>query len=134
MKTFSRRKATLILLEVIFIASTFLIAYLHHATVPPFHLLLLVLAAYRVGRAIAYDDIFSWLRAPLEKYLNDEGDGFWNAIADLIFCPICAGTWSGLALFILYLFAGWFGFTLIELLAVAGGLDFLNDIGNKRRF
>ena len=87
-----------------------------------YDVLLLGMGASFVGRAVAYLKIFEWVREPFcdviphsagvgDTVEPKEGlDGWKYALAHLISCPVCAGTWAALALSILpqvltYLFA-----------------------------
>jgi hypothetical protein len=80
-------------------------------------LVLLSLATYRLGRLIAYDRVMD----PFRRFFTDtvpdptgsgdtveaKGEGFQQAIGQLICCPICAGTWvAALLTYLLYLFPG----------------------------
>jgi hypothetical protein len=57
-------------------------------TPTPWEFLLLTLAAYRVWRLIAVDDIAEPIRAKIKP------DGWWAALVE---CPWCAGAWISLA-------------------------------------
>jgi hypothetical protein len=80
-------------------------------------LLLLGLAAFRLGRLVAYDLIMEPLRSPVAHTVPDEsgagdnvearGAGAQRALGQLISCPICAGTWiAALLAYGLYLLPG----------------------------
>ena len=70
--------------------------------------ILLGLAAFRVGRAISYNYIFSWLRAPfVDKHLDSsgagdsedpKGEGITRVMGELLCCPICTGTWGAIVM------------------------------------
>ena len=109
------KKPTLILLETIFLAC--IIAAAHFFKFKPAFLDLAVisLAASFAGRAIAYLEIFEWLRAPFTEVVphsagvgetvepKENLPGWKRAIAGLVCCPVCAGTWSAMLLSIAYM-------------------------------
>ncbi len=74
----------------------------------PLDLALLGLASSRLGRMVSYDLVMGPLRAPFTETVPDPtgagdtvrptGSGWRRAIANLIACPICAGTWIAAAL------------------------------------
>jgi hypothetical protein len=69
-----------------------------------FDFILLVLATTRLGRMIAFDRIMDPFRMPFTRVVEDNsgegktviprGNGFRQAIGQLISCPICVGTWA----------------------------------------
>ncbi len=71
--------------------------------VRPFDLALLGLSSFRLGRMVSYDKVMEPFRSPFTKTVPDPtgagdtviptGTGRRRAIAELIACPICAGTW-----------------------------------------
>lgn len=67
---------------------------------------LLALAAYRVWRLVALDDITEPLRAFLVGSDDDDPEdpigtevegGYWEALDDFIACPFCLGFWTAVA-------------------------------------
>ncbi len=82
-----------------------------------FDLALLGLSTYRLGRLIAYDRVMEPLRKFFTETVPDstgagesvepKGEGFQQALGQLICCPICAGTWvAALLTYALYVFPG----------------------------
>lgn len=80
-------------------------------------LALLGISTYRLGRLIAYDRVMEPVRKFFTNTVPDstgagesvdpKGEGFQQAIGQLICCPICAGTWvAALLTYVLYLFPG----------------------------
>lgn len=78
---------------------------------------LLAFATFRLGRLIAFDRVMEPLRQFFTKTVPDptgagdtvepKGEGFTQAMGQLICCPICAGTWvAALLTYLLYLFPG----------------------------
>lgn len=75
-------------------------------------LALLGLSTYRLGRLIAYDRVMEPLRQFFTETVPDstgagesvdpKGEGFQQALGQLVCCPICAGTW--VAALLTYLF------------------------------
>jgi hypothetical protein len=102
----------------------------------PWTLVLVGLAAFRGGRALAYNFIFSWLRAPFTRVVPDSsgagdsiqasGEGLRRALGELVACPICAGTWVALVLTGCILLVYPFGMALTFVLAAAGAAEILN--------
>lgn len=97
---------------------------------------LLALASFRGGRAIADNEVFAWLRAivgiTIEKDTSGAGDsvvanghGLRLSLAQMISCPICAGTWFALALLLVSEIAPGMGRALIYILAAAGIVEIL---------
>lgn len=96
---------------------------------------LLGLAAYRGGRAVTYNYIFEWLRAPFTKIVDDssgagksteaDGVGLWRVIGELLCCPICSSTWVALVLVSLLLFDFSIGLVMCLILAAAGVAEIL---------
>lgn len=80
-------------------------------------LTLLAFSTYRLGRMIAYDRVMEPFRqfftvtepdsTGAGDTVNPKGEGFQQALGQLICCPICAGTWvAALLTYLLYLFPG----------------------------
>lgn len=80
-------------------------------------LALLAFSTYRLGRLIAYDRVMEPFRQFFANTVPDstgagesvdpKGEGFQQAIGQLICCPICAGTWvAALLTYLLYLVPG----------------------------
>lgn len=72
------------------------------------------LAAFRLARAIAVDDIMLGFRAWLHEaaYGPDPGDPveagvFWRWAYALFSCPFCVGFWISLALYAMWTQWGW---------------------------
>ena len=94
-------------------------------------------AAFRGGRAISYNSVFGWLRAPFCKSVKDSSgagdsleskaeDGFLYAVGDCLVCPICTGTQvASLLLTVIALFPA-FGVILLYVLAGAGIAEILH--------
>jgi len=113
------------------IEATFLgLAIFHAVELSWFNLILLSLAASFVGRAVAYLKVFEWLRKPFAVVVP-HGSGVgetvepkpgltgWRYVfANLICCPVCAGTWAALVLMYLPL-------NVTYVLAVAAGAWFI---------
>ncbi len=136
-------KATLIFLDIFFLVASAGAALLGKLPVIPdwAFLPLLGLAAYRGGRAIAYNFIFKWLRDLAGVKETDDssgagqsnqaaGTGVRHALGELLCCPICSGTWVGVGLLVIYALWAPGGAAIIYALAAAGiaeVLDWLSD-------
>jgi prepilin signal peptidase PulO-like enzyme (type II secretory pathway) len=136
-------RLTLIALDIVFLAAAAVAALL--GRLPPIpdwaFLPILGLAAFRGGRAIAYNFVFKWLRemAHIREVEDTSGAGMSNeatgtgiqhAIGELLCCPICSGTWVGVSLLLAYAFLPPLGEALMYALAAAGVaevLDWLSD-------
>lgn len=98
--------------------------------------LLLGLAAFRVGRAISYNYIFSWLRAPyVDKHPDSsgagdsedpKGEGIVRVIGELLCCPICTGTWAAIVMAALYAFEPMWGMVFIVVMAASAIAEYLH--------
>jgi hypothetical protein len=103
------------------------------------HLVVLILASFRLTHLIVFDEITSFIRDPFLSvtYEPDEsgqvvrdieikGSGWRHWVGILLSCHWCIGIWSSLALVALYL---WFpvSFPLHVVLAVAGAAAFIES-------
>ncbi len=97
---------------------------------------LLILATLRLGRMVAYDRVAEPLRRPFAQTVPDEtgagesveprGEGFQQAIGQLITCPICSGTWiAAILVYGLYAFPSP-ARIFITIFAAIGGAEMLN--------
>lgn len=128
----------LILLLMIFVTVAGVLAVFSRPQVlhDPLILLLVGLAAYRGGRAVAYNFIFTWLRAPFTLVVDDSsgagksvearGKGLRRVLGELLCCPTCAGTWVGLMLAGLLVVAYPLGLLLAFVLAASGISEILH--------
>ncbi len=122
----------LVLLLLLFMGAVSLLALSASPQVlhDPLALILVGVAAFRGGRAVAYNFIFSWLRAPFTDVVDDSsgagksveacGRGLQRVISELLCCPTCAGTWVALSLAGLLALAYPIGLTLSFVLAASG--------------
>lgn len=125
-------KATIIFLEIVFIFCAWWAGGLIPDIPPGWFYILLGLAAFRGGRAIAFNFVFEWLRDLVGIWNVDDSSGagqsteihaegkILRAIAELVICPICAGTWFAMALLMSYRINEQLGKGLIVALAAAG--------------
>jgi len=75
--------------------------------------ILIGVSTFRLGRMIAFDRIMDPLREPFSKVVDDNsgegktvvprGNGFRQALGQLIVCPTCVGTWVAAVLVALML-------------------------------
>jgi hypothetical protein len=84
----------------------------------------LSLATFKVARTIARDPVTSWIREPLEENADDDGS-FEQALAELVTCSRCVGTWVAAGLGSTQIIAPRFGRLLTWTLGAAGVNDFL---------
>ncbi len=83
----------------------------------------LSLATFKAARTIARDPVTSWIREPLSE---DADDGsFEQALAELVTCSRCVGTWVAAGLGSTQIIAPRFGRLLTWTLGAAGLNDFL---------
>jgi len=83
----------------------------------------LSLATFKTARTIARDPVTSWLREPL---VDDAEEGtFEQALAELVTCSRCVGTWVAAGLGSTQIVAPRFGRLLTWTLGAAGLNDFL---------
>lgn len=126
-------KATLFFTDVIFFGVAAAASLLNRLpTIPDgIFILLLGLAAFRGGRAIAYNLIFLWLRdmfgvrevddsSGAGKSNEATGHGVRRVLGELVCCPVCSATWVGLSLLVIYSLYRPLGEILIYALAAAG--------------
>ena len=82
----------------------------------------LSLATFKAARTIARDPVTSWIREPL---LDDADGGLEQALAELVTCSRCVGTWVAAGLGSTQIIAPRFGRLLTWTLGAAGLNDFL---------
>ena len=82
----------------------------------------LSLATFKLSRTIARDPVTSWIRDPL---VEDADGGFEQALAELVTCSRCVGTWVAAGLGATQIIAPRFGRILTWTLGAAGLNDFL---------
>jgi hypothetical protein len=129
---FARNAVFLILGLLTFVSAVVVLANLGELSVldEPMTLVLVGLAAFRGGRAIAFNFIFEWLRAPFVDVVDDSsgagqsieasGSGYRRVVGELLCCPICAGTWVALVLTGLLVLVYPVGLALAFILAASG--------------
>ena len=83
----------------------------------------LSLATFKAARTIARDPVTSWIREPLEE--DAEDGSFEQALAELVTCSRCVGTWCAAGLGSMQIIAPRFGRLLTWTLGAAGINDFL---------
>ena len=88
----------------------------------PLDLAALALATFKAARTIARDPVTSWIREPLEE---DADGGLEQALAELVTCSRCVGTWVAAGLGSTQIIAPRFGRLLTWTLGAAGLNDFL---------
>ena len=82
------------------------------ASIGPFRLLVLGLAAYRASNILSNETVTKPLRAPFVDEVEKDGkvveepkkQGFLGATGHLIYCPSCTGVWLSAALAYAYAF------------------------------
>lgn len=126
-------KATLIFTDIVFFGVAVAAALLNRLPPIPDWLfpLLVGLAAFRGGRAIAYNLIFHWLRdlfgvrevddsSGAGKSNEATGHGIRRIIGELLCCPVCSATWVALGLLVIYVIYQPAGEIFTYALAAAG--------------
>jgi hypothetical protein len=83
----------------------------------------LSLATFKAARTIARDPVTSWIREPLAE--DAEDGSFEQALAELVTCSRCVGTWVAAGLGSTQIIAPRFGRLLTWTLGAAGINDFL---------
>jgi hypothetical protein len=107
--------------------------------IPWIHLLILIIASFRLTHLLVYDEITSFLRKPFIKVTYEENDagqvvqqihikgkGWRHAVGLFLGCHWCVGIWSA------FIVVGLYGlcpsiFPLLLVLAVAGAASVLED-------
>ncbi|HEY2354851.1 MAG TPA: DUF1360 domain-containing protein [Gaiellaceae bacterium] len=79
-------------------------------------------ATFKASRTIARDEVTSWIREPL---VDDADGGLEQALAELVTCSRCVGTWVAAGLGSTQIIAPRFGRLLTWTLGAAGLNDFL---------
>lgn len=92
--------------------------------VPPFDVLLMAFATFRITRLIVYDKIARWFRGLFCR----EG-GFFETVQDLLGCPWCIGIWAALLVTFCYFVYAW-AWSVIFFLALAGMGSLLQVVAN----
>lgn len=94
--------------------------------VPPFDVLLMAFAAFRITRLLVYDKIAQWIR---DMFAGAAEGTFSDTVADLLACPWCIGFWGALVVAVAYFSAPWAWF-VIFFLALAGMGSLLQVFAN----
>lgn len=85
-------------------------------SIPPFDVLLISLAAFRITRLMVYDKIAQWVR---DIFAGAPTGTFSHTVSDLLACPWCIGFWGALVAVVAYYTAPW-AWLVILFLALAG--------------
>jgi hypothetical protein len=129
---------TIVVFEVLFIALAAFVGKQLPDIPTPWFYVLLGLAAFRGGRAVAFNKVFEWLRDLLhcrivrdtsgagENVEPTESPGLRQILGELVTCPICAGTWFAMALLVVNRVHPAAGKGLIVVLAAAGVAELLH--------
>jgi hypothetical protein len=121
------RKMTLFGFTALFVAETLLAQGVELSI---FQWIMLSLSASMIGRTVAYLGVFDWVRFLLVKEVpHSSGAGADNhpkyssgplaAIGELMCCPVCSGTWGGMALIVVFKYFPSWGNTLMTAFSVA---------------
>jgi hypothetical protein len=129
---------TIVILELVFLVAAYAVGtQLPDIPVGWFYVLL-GLAAFRGGRAVAFNKVFEWLRDLLDcRIVTDSSGagenveptdkpGLKQTLGELVTCPICAGTWFGMALLVMNALHPALGKGVIVCLAAAGIAELLH--------
>ncbi|MCK5642621.1 MAG: DUF1360 domain-containing protein [Gammaproteobacteria bacterium] len=128
----------IIILEIVFLAIAWFVGSNLPEIAPNTFYVLLALAAYRGGRAVAFNKVFEWLRnlVRCQVVIDSSGagenveacdePGFFQTMGQLMTCPICAGTWVAAMLLVANKISPELGMGLIVILAVAGVAEILH--------
>ncbi len=104
MNPLAQKRLTYATLSGIFVLGVGAFALLHSTTpITPLLVAELGFAVYRLGRMVSYDKVMETYRLPFVHTVPDatgagdtteaRGEGWREAIGDLVCCPICVGTW-----------------------------------------
>ncbi len=121
------RRITLFIFSCMFILQTLVN---QGVKLSPFQWVMLALSASMVGRATAYLAILEWFRAPFvvtvphssgagEDNLPRWSTGARSAVAELICCPVCSGTWAAGIILALYKYIPEWGEAIMIMLSAA---------------
>lgn len=130
------QKATYLMLEVVFLSSIVIVAWLRPISHMEWWLLVaLFFGVMRMASTISENEIMEWLRQPFTEVVHDscgagdsvqpKGEGWKRAIGGLIACPICTSTWSALVLLSIYALLPSVGTMAILVLGAAGAAEIL---------
>lgn len=95
-------------------------------SIPPFDVLLISFAAFRITRLLVYDKIAQWLR---DMFAGARVGTFRHTIEDLFACPWCIGFWGALSAATAYYTVPWAWFVIL-FLALAGIGSLLQVVAN----
>ncbi len=108
------------------------------ANLTPLGFLILMLAAVRLGRLVAFDLVFSTYRSPFTvterddtgagDAVNPKGTGLQHALGELVSCPICSGTWATAAVVYGILFLPQLFWNFAVIIATIGAGEIFNAI------
>jgi hypothetical protein len=102
----------------------------------PIQLAKLGIATYRIGHMLAYERVAAPIREPFTETVRDatgagdtvvaRGRGVRWVLGELLSCPICAGTWAALALYIGLAVAPRLTSAMIDILTATGVAELLD--------
>ncbi len=103
----------------------------------PMELVKLGVATYRIGHMLAYERVATPIRQPFTATVPDEsgagetvvarGRGAQWVLGELLSCPVCAGTWAAMGLYMGLGVAPRMTRTLIDVLTATGAAELLNE-------
>ncbi len=137
MNPLAQKRLTYATLSGIFVLGVGTFALLHSTVnLTPLLVAELGFAIYRMGRMISYDKVMETYRLPFVETISDptgagetteaRGEGWREAIGDLVCCPICAGTWiAGLMVLGLSVLPGLFT-VFVHIFCIVGIAELLN--------
>lgn len=95
-------------------------------SIPPFDVLLIAFASFRITRLLVYDKIAQWLR---DLFAGGREGTFRHTVSDLLACPWCIGFWGALIATTAYFVVPWAWFVIL-FLALAGMGSLLQVVAN----
>ncbi len=140
MKGKKQERFTTVALSVGFMLAVSIFARTQHFIAPNVTtVILLGIAAFRLGRMVSYDLVFEHYREPFVVTVKDgsgAGDstapryehGWRHVIGCLLVCPVCVGTWIAAMLVAGLNIAPWLTQPFVVIFAVVGIAEFLNGL------
>lgn len=131
-------KIILAVISMLFVSEIYFVSQkIDISKLTPVFIIMLGLAALRLGRAVSFNTIGIWIRdlcfvectpdsCGAGNSNSSTGTGFRWVLGELVTCPICSSTWSAVLLLTAFCWNERFGWVAIAILAAAEVAEVFN--------